>query len=192
MQLTKVSDFNDWQKRSASHKRHFLLFTKEGSANGSCAEGHLAGIEGDFPVFVVDVARTRDIHPRLGVTSIPTLVVMEDGKVRNMIKGCQSPAYYEKVLRGEGSGIRRQEAKPQKRVTVYSTPSCPYCNKLKQYLNKHGIRYTDINVAANKQAADEMVRRSGQRGVPQTDINGKIIIGFDVPKISRMLDIPTE
>jgi len=191
MQLTKVKDFNELQALTNGKDKYFVLFSKKGSANGACAEKNLGAVEGDFPVFLVDVSQTRDIHPRLGVTSIPTLVIVEDGQVRNFVKGCQAPAYYEKILRGEGSAVR-PDGQPQKRVTVYTTPSCPYCNKLKQYLNKHGIRYTDINVAANKQAADEMVRRSGQRGVPQTDINGHIIIGFDVPKLSRMLNIPTE
>jgi len=192
MLLTKVRDFTELETKARGDDRYFVFFTKDGSANGLCAEKHLKEVKGDFPVYKVDVAQTRDIHPYYGVTGVPTLVVVENGKVRNFVKGCQAPAYYEKILRGEGSRKSTGESTKQKRVTVYSTPSCPYCNKLKQYLNKHGIRYTDINVASNKQAADEMVRKSGQRGVPQTDINGQIVIGFDVPKISRMLNIPTE
>ena len=192
MQWTKVSSFSQLQSLVSEKDKYFIFFHKPGSPASDCAGRHLLAVEGDFPVYEVDATHVRDVHPHYGVTSVPVLAVISQGRVQNLIKGCQFTPFYEKILKGEGSGIKSADGKLQKRVTVYSTPSCPYCNKLKQYLNKHGVRYTDINVASNQQAAEEMVRKSGQRGVPQTDINGQMIIGFDVPKISRMLGIPTE
>ncbi len=193
MQFIPVENKEDLLSRLEGQTKSFVLFIKEGSSGSSCAMEKLKETGEDIPVFVVNVARVKDIHPRYGVNAVPTFLVLENGELKNTVKGCQTPVYYKKIIKGEGAGtVMRENGKPQKRVTVYSTPSCPYCNKLKQYLNKHGIKYTDINVAANQQAAEEMVRKSGQRGVPQTDINGQIIIGFDVPKISKLLDIPTE
>ncbi|HIE15791.1 MAG TPA: NrdH-redoxin, partial [Bacteroidales bacterium] len=82
-----------------------------------------------------------------------------------------------------------KDDKPQKRVTVYSTPSCSWCNTLKTHLRKHRIRFTDIDVSQDQAAAEAMVRRSGQQGVPQTDIEGEIIIGFDKNRINTLLGI---
>lgn len=72
-------------------------------------------------------------------------------------------------------------------ITIYSTPSCGYCFKVKEYFHSKKIPFTEYNVAANKQKADEMVRKSGQMGVPVIDINGKIIVGFNQLKIEKAL-----
>lgn len=75
------------------------------------------------------------------------------------------------------------------KVRVFSTPSCPYCVTLKQFLEKYNIEFEDIDVSQNKTALDEMVKKSGQMGVPVVDIDGKFIIGFDKEKISQLLKI---
>ncbi len=72
-------------------------------------------------------------------------------------------------------------------VKVYSTPTCPYCTMAKRYLDSKGVKYKDINVAADMAAAQEMVMKSGQMGVPQLEINGRIIIGFDRAGIDAAL-----
>jgi glutaredoxin 3 len=72
-------------------------------------------------------------------------------------------------------------------VTIYSTPTCPYCHKAKDYLNSKNIKFKDFNVGADREAAKEMVKKSGQMGVPVLDINGKIIIGFDPEEIEKAL-----
>jgi glutaredoxin 3 len=74
------------------------------------------------------------------------------------------------------------------KIKVYSTPTCPYCHMLKEYLKEKGVDFEDIDVASNHEAAREMVGKSGQLGVPQLEINGKIIIGFDRPAIDRELE----
>lgn len=72
-------------------------------------------------------------------------------------------------------------------VTVYSTPTCGYCVKVKEYLKSKNVQYTEYNVAADMSKAEEMVKKSGQMGVPVLDINGKIIIGFNRPEIDRAI-----
>jgi glutaredoxin-like YruB-family protein len=75
------------------------------------------------------------------------------------------------------------------RVTVYTTPTCTWCTTLKTYLDQQGVRYQEVNVAADTSAAEAMVRKSGQQGVPQTEINGQMIVGFDKPRINQLLEI---
>lgn len=72
-------------------------------------------------------------------------------------------------------------------VTIYSTPTCGYCNVAKKYFKEHNIKFTDHNVMINPGKAQEMIDKSGQRGVPVIDINGKIIVGFDRDEIERSL-----
>ena len=79
--------------------------------------------------------------------------------------------------------------KKQPRVIMFSTPTCSYCRKAKQYFRKNGIRFKDVDVSRDQAAARDMLRRSGQQGVPQIDIGGKMIIGFDKPKIDRLLGL---
>ena len=72
-------------------------------------------------------------------------------------------------------------------VKVYSTTSCPWCTVAKNYLASREVKYEDIDVNRNRDAAMEMIKKSGQRGVPVLDINGDIIIGFDQAAIDNAL-----
>lgn len=74
-------------------------------------------------------------------------------------------------------------------IKVYSTPTCPWCHKAKEYLKQKNIQFEDIDVSTNRKAAQEMVKKSGQMGVPVLDINGEIIIGFDIEAINRALSL---
>lgn len=76
-----------------------------------------------------------------------------------------------------------------KKVTVYSTPTCPFCVRAKQFLKENSIRFEDIDVSENQEKAQEMIKCSGQMGVPVLDIDGKIIVGFDKEKIKEALGI---
>ena len=75
------------------------------------------------------------------------------------------------------------------KVRVYSTPTCPYCIRTKQFLKENNIEFEDIDVSTNQQASQEMVDKSGQMGVPVLDINGEIVVGFDKDKISQLLGL---
>ncbi|GIU69323.1 MAG: NrdH-redoxin [Candidatus Woesearchaeota archaeon] len=74
-------------------------------------------------------------------------------------------------------------------ITIYSTPSCPWCIRTKDFLKQHNISFTDIDVSKDRVGAMEMIRKSGQMGVPVIDIDGEIIIGFDKQRISHLLNI---
>lgn len=72
-------------------------------------------------------------------------------------------------------------------IKVYSTPTCPYCTMAKKYLDTKGVKYEDVDVSVDRNAAAEMINKSGQRGVPVLDIDGNIIVGFDKNKIDSMI-----
>jgi len=77
----------------------------------------------------------------------------------------------------------------QPRVIVFSTPTCPHCTTAKRYLRQHGVRFTEVDVSRDTRAARDMVRRSGRQGVPQLDIGGRMVVGFNRAKIDRLLDL---
>ena len=76
-----------------------------------------------------------------------------------------------------------------KNVKVYSTPACPFCVMAKHFLKNDNIDFEDIDVSVNQAAAEEMVRKSGQTGVPVIDIDGDIIVGFDKQRIKSILGL---
>jgi len=81
------------------------------------------------------------------------------------------------------------EVNPQPRVIVFSTPTCSFCNMAKKYFHEKNIKFKDVDVSRDPVAARDMVRRSGQQGVPVIDIGGKIVVGFDRIKINKYLGI---
>lgn len=75
------------------------------------------------------------------------------------------------------------------KVKIYSTPTCPFCNRAKEFFKKHKIEYEDINVAENEKARNEMVEKSRQMGVPVIEVGDKIIVGFNEQELKKKLKI---
>jgi len=75
------------------------------------------------------------------------------------------------------------------KVTVYSTPTRPYCRMAKDYLKNRNVAFTDIDVSVDKNAAKEIVKRSGKTAAPIIDIGGKIIVGFNRPEVDKTLGL---
>ena len=74
-------------------------------------------------------------------------------------------------------------------VTIYSTPTCHFCHMAKDFFKANNIAYTEYNVASNLEKRKEMVEKSGQMGVPVIIIGDELMVGFDKPKISKLLGI---
>ena len=74
-----------------------------------------------------------------------------------------------------------------KKVIIYSTPTWPWCKRAKEYLSQKGISYTEHNVAENKEAASEMINKSGQMGVPVISIDDEVVVGFNQSKLDSLL-----
>ncbi len=75
-------------------------------------------------------------------------------------------------------------------VKVYSTPTCPWCKRTKQFLDENKIPYQNIDVASDKAARDEMVSKTGQLSVPVIDIDGDTKVGFDEKWLRQKLNLP--
>ena len=72
-------------------------------------------------------------------------------------------------------------------VAVYTTPVCPHCRSAKQFLRERGVPFREVDVSRNASAAQELVRKTGQMGVPVIDVNGTVIVGFDRTRLVRAL-----
>ena len=74
-------------------------------------------------------------------------------------------------------------------VTVYSTASCPWCKKVKGFLAEHKVKFKNIDVGKDSNAAQEMIKKSGQTGVPVIDANGTILVGYNEKELKKALKL---
>jgi glutaredoxin len=75
------------------------------------------------------------------------------------------------------------------KVVVYGTKSCVWCGKTRKFLKKYNIKFKDIDIEKSKSAEKKMIKISGQEGFPVINVNGKIILGYDEPKLRSVLNI---
>ena len=75
------------------------------------------------------------------------------------------------------------------KILVYSTPTCPHCIRLKQFLAENKVDFVNYDVSVDREKANEVIKKSGQMGVPVMDIDGQLIIGFDKEKIKSALGL---
>lgn len=74
-------------------------------------------------------------------------------------------------------------------VKVYSTPTCPWCKKVKEFLSANKIEFQDLNVADDEKARQDMLKRTHQMAVPVIDVDGEIIIGYDLPRLKAKFSV---
>jgi len=192
MKIQEIASQKELTQKLNADKKNYLLLYKKGSEASECALGHIREITEEFEdlnVFMADVSRVRDIHPNYGIDTAPSLLIFEGNNFKKTVKGCSTKEYYKSLFESRVFSAASEEGEPQKSVTVYSTPTCSWCNTLKSHLRKHGVYFTDIDVSTDPEMAQELVRKSGQQGVPQTEIDGEIIVGFDKSRINRLLGI---
>ncbi|MEM4254738.1 MAG: Uxx-star family glutaredoxin-like (seleno)protein [Candidatus Norongarragalinales archaeon] len=75
------------------------------------------------------------------------------------------------------------------KVKIYTTPTCVYCSMAKKYFQENKVDYSEVDVTKDRAAANEMIEKSGQMGVPVIDVDGKIIVGFDRPALKEALGL---
>lgn len=94
------------------------------------------------------------------------------------------------ILRRHPSRTERiKEEEMDQKVIVYSTPTCPWCIRVKQFLKDNNVAFENYDVSADQAKAEEMIQKSGQMGVPVIEIEGQVIIGFDKEKITKALNL---
>jgi glutaredoxin-like YruB-family protein len=191
--MEKVISYSDFILKIQKTGRSFLLLYKNDSEQSNCALRNIRNAmrdSSDSAMLTADVSVVKDIHTVFGITSVPSLLVFADGNLINVIKGCQGTDYYKALT--ENTLYRTKYDSGDiavKRVTVYSAPTCSWCNTLKSWLKQNNIQYTDVDVSRDQRVAEELVRRTGQQGVPQTDINGQIVVGFNQQRLRELLEI---
>ncbi len=191
--MKQISNLSELKLLNQSYEKIWLLLYKKGSEQSDCAFDNFSKIDRKEKGEVLcsaNVIEVRDIHSEYKITSVPSLLYFEKGILKNVIKGCHQPdqfnAIFDKSVYVSSNG---NNEKPRKNVVVYTTPTCSWCTTVKRHLQENGVRYREVNVAADQKAAEEMVRKSGQQGVPQTEINGHIVVGFDKSRINSLLGI---
>jgi len=193
MALQKIASQQELTAFLKEGQKTYLLLYRQGSEASECSYRNIESALNELKnihLVAADVTTVRDIHVNYPVTSVPSLLVFEGKQFSNVIKGCNDDGYYKSLFESVLFSAKATESgQTQKRVTVYSTPSCSWCTTLKTHLKKHGIRFTDVDVSRDQKAAEAMVKRSGQQGVPQTDIDGQMIVGFDKVRINSLLGI---
>jgi len=147
----------------------------------------------DTPVFVVDVQKVKGLHKEYGVEKVPTVLAIENGQVSGSVEGVQSARFYAVHFSGAAASHARSGGQATtRRVVVYSGPGCPACGQLKSYLRRHGVAFREVDISRDRRAADRIARRSGRMAVPQTDVNGRLVVGFDRARLDKLLGIETE
>jgi glutaredoxin-like YruB-family protein len=189
-ELYSYAEFLEAQKVNSSFMA--ILFYKGKSTLGRAVLEIISQIAEEdslLSIFVVNLEITLDIHQHVNVTSVPTFVIIKNGKVYRNIEGKATKAEYEFVISDKPRKLADGTEAPPLRVTVYSTTSCPHCVTVKNYLKKKNVRFRDVDLNKDQKAAEELIRRSGSAGVPQIDINGEIVVGADISKINRLIGI---
>ncbi|HRW63399.1 MAG TPA: glutaredoxin domain-containing protein [Bacteroidales bacterium] len=193
MKIVNVNSLKELTGIIINYNRSFLLLYKSGSEQSECALRNLQFVQetnGQTHVLVADVTDVRDIHENYGITSVPALIEFNGDKPAQIVKGCHEPSFFKSLFeKNLYSANEKGAEKPAKRIVVYTTPTCPHCTTLKNYLKEQKIPFRDINVAQDQKMAEAMVKKSGQQGVPQIEINGRIVVGFNKPKIDELLEI---
>ena len=90
------------------------------------------------------------------------------------------------------AGLAEAHRLRQPRVLVFTTQTCPWCVRVKQYLRERKVQFKEIDVSRNASAARDLVRKTGQTGVPVVEIDGKPIVGFDRGRIDKLLGLEKE
>ncbi|MEG6565718.1 glutaredoxin domain-containing protein [Thermoanaerobacterium saccharolyticum] len=188
--LSFIKDRSEFEDIKKSADFFMLLFYSNKSQKSLEALDNLKRFSDknkDVKVFAVNASEVG-LHAEFGITAVPALITYGDGKVQQIVYGVQTEDYYEKLL--STSPVKSSDgSKKYHRVIVYTSPSCPWCNATKSYLRQNNIPFREVDVTKNPGAAEELVRRSGQRGVPQTDIDGTIVVGFDKARLNTLLGI---
>lgn len=189
--LKSIKSNNELKSNLSLTEKTYLLLYKNGSDISECALENITKASKDISGITFlrsDVSQVKDIHGKYKINSVPSLLYFEKGKFINVIKGCHDKSFFNLHFTNNVV-IKKKGEVPQKRVIVYSTPSCSWCTKIKNYLKEKNIRYTNVDVSKDQRKMDELVKKSGQMGVPQTEIGNTIVVGFDKAKINKLLNI---
>jgi len=190
--MKEVKSFAEFKRVLPKKQKNFLLLYKKGLEQSDCAYGNIRAVSdnNDIGIYIADVNLVKDIHSNYQVSSVPALLEFYEEKHLKTVKGCHDKNFFKSILNSSlYSASNKSDAKKSKKVVVYTTPTCPHCTTLKNYLKESKINFRDVDVSKDQKMAEQMVKKSGQQGVPQIEINGRVVVGFNKPKIDELLEI---
>lgn len=190
--IQKIEDLSQYNNIKNDKSDFILMFYSENSQKSLQMVELIESLKTDnneISIYAVNVAENNKIHPLLAVNSVPTVILFKNGNVVKKLEGLLGKDSYKRLIEGQIFQSQMGEEKPGHKVTVYTTPTCSWCTRVKSYLNDNQILYREIDVSKNQKVAEELVKRSGQTGVPQIEIDGHLIVGFDKAQINRRLEI---
>lgn len=142
------------------------------------------------PIFGVNASKVKDIHPIYGINMVPAVLALKNGKTSNIIYGVHDKHYYETLLYDTHvSTPSGKDGEKHHSVVVYTSSTCSWCGAVKSYLMKNHIFFREVDISRDVKAGQDLIRRSGQMGIPQTEIDGRIVVGFDKAKLDAILGI---
>jgi glutaredoxin-like YruB-family protein len=195
--LEWIESKNHFKQIQGEHKKLLiLLFYADFSSNAKRALKELENFSIEnkkIPVFVINVEKIQEIHKLFGVVNVPTVLVSQNGKTVRRIEGVESAQFYARILSNASpSQYKSREKKEYHQVVVYTSSGCPACSVAKTHFRRLGINFSEIDISRDEHAAEGLVRRTGNRSVPQIFIDGQLVVGFDRTKIDKLLSIKKE
>lgn len=162
---------------------------------GPIIEGLAKEYDGKATIGKLNVDDNGETAMKYYITGIPTVGIFSAGKMVNTIVGARPEKAYRQAIDAaleppKEKVVAGSAEKNQHSITVFSTPTCSWCAKLKSYLHQNNVAFTDIDVSTDHAMAEKMVMRSGQMGVPQTWVDSQVIVGFDQRRIRDILHLP--
>lgn len=187
-----IKDHEHFGKTQEKHKEFLILvFYANFSVPAKRALAELEQFSKEnkqMPIYIIDVERIKGIHKQFGVENVPTVLALRKGKVAQRVEGVESAKFYAHIFSGIYSSRYKTGKKAvSHRVIVYSGPGCPACGTAKAYLRRRGVSFRVVDISRDQHAAERLVQRSGQMAVPQIDIDGHLIVGFNQAKIDMIL-----
>ncbi len=190
--MQKITGNKHLNEVKNEHNLIMVLFYKITSDNSLEVQDILGEMEekhSDLKIYKVKVGEVRDIHNHYNIHEVPTLLVFRKGQPAEIIKGKQTLDFYEELLNEIEVSYDSESESSAQEVTVYTTPTCQYCDAVKEFLENKGVDYDEIDVSADQEAAQELMDETGQKGVPQTEIDGQFVVGFDTDQLESLLNI---
>lgn len=134
----------------------------------------------------INVDQEGQLAGMFSIQGIPTVLIFKNGQIFDDKVGVATPSVYQTII-GEAKNYKLPEGPAE--VVVYTTPTCPYCHMVKEYLQDRKVAYKEVDVSKDEAAAMKMVERSGQTGVPQILVNNQMVVGFNKPLLDMLLGL---
>ena len=190
--LRSMKSFKELKSNLTLTEKTYLLLYKNGSEISTCALKNITKASkglSHITFLKSDVSQVKDIHGKYKVSSVPSLIYFEKGKLINVIKGCHDESFFNLHFTNNVAVVKKKSEAAQKKVVVYTSPDCIWCAKVKKYLKDNKIKFFVYDISRDKRKMYELIKKSGKMGTPQTEIGSGIVVGFDKDKINQLLNI---